>query len=138
MKKELQEELFALAPEWFDRDHVGRSAMYWGFECGDGWFELLKQLITDLKPMAGAGFRVTQVKEKFGGLRFYVYGSNEAVEQRINQAENASYHTCEDCGADGATTSGWGGGWVSTLCDVHGRENELRIAKENKFYEEEE
>jgi hypothetical protein len=55
-----------------------------------------------------------QVKEKFGGLRFYVGPVNTEQFAVISFAESMSYSICEQCGSikDIGTTSGW----VSTLC----------------------
>ena len=57
-----------------------------------------------------------QVKEKFGGLRFYVNGSTDTHYNYISFAENMSYRTCEQCGAVGKTYTD---GWHKTLCDIH-------------------
>jgi hypothetical protein len=71
-----------------------------------------------------------QVKEKFGGLRFYVQAATDKHYNYISFAESMSYHTCEECGAPGTRYTD---GWHSTLCNIHaamhGRSNE---------YEEEE
>lgn len=48
MKKELEDELFAIKPEWFDRNSR-TSCMCFGFAVGDGWFQLLKSLLLCLK-----------------------------------------------------------------------------------------
>jgi hypothetical protein len=58
----------------------------------------------------------SQVKEKFGGLRFYTNGYNEAVSAMIHMAESMSYRTCEVCGNPGRSNNY---GWISTLCDTH-------------------
>jgi len=54
------------------------SLMRYGFEHGDGWFKLawrlceqLEQPIGASKQESGCAFQVLQVKQKFGGLRFY-------------------------------------------------------------------
>jgi len=53
------------------------------------------------------------VKEKFGGLRFYVNcRRNEAIRQRIEAAIQESFHTCEVCGQPGTLREGSG----SRLC----------------------
>ena len=57
-----------------------------------------------------------QVKEKFGGLRFYVNAATDDHYNYISFAENMSYHTCEECGAPGTLYTD---GWHSTLCDSH-------------------
>jgi hypothetical protein len=61
----------------------------------------------------------SQVKEKFGGLRFYVDGANKEHHNFIWFAENMSYRTCEECGAPGKLYTG---GWHRTLCKTHAEE----------------
>jgi hypothetical protein len=63
----------------------------------------------------------TQVKEKFGTLRFYYNGGDGVVRGIERMAESMSAVTCETCGAPGKSRSG---GWIQTLCDTHaeGRE----------------
>ena len=93
------------------------TLMGFGFECGDGWFDLIYRLCEDLVDMeVPEDFEVLQVKEKFGGLRFYVNGATEDVMDRINKAEEESYSICENCGepADGPERMK---GWVSTVCE---------------------
>jgi len=58
----------------------------------------------------------SQVKEKFGGLRFYVNGATDKHWNYISVAENFSYRTCEECGSPGKTYTD---GWHRTLCDIH-------------------
>ena len=55
----------------------------------------------------------TQVKEKFGGLRFYERGCNEDY-QAISFAESLSYHICEKCGS--MKDVGRTNGWIYTRC----------------------
>lgn len=62
---------------------------------------------------------IDQVKEKFGGLRFYISGGAEEINNHITFAEIMSTKMCEVCGASGKRRDG---GWVSTLCDAHHRE----------------
>lgn len=40
-----------------------------------------------------------QMKEKFGGLRFYTNGHDDIVEGMINMAEYLCDNTCEKCGS---------------------------------------
>lgn len=81
---------------------------------GPGWAPLLRELITDLFSMGWDGV-VLQVKEKFGGLRFYIGSSSVEVFDRIQRAENDSFRICEDCGAEGRPRNT---GWIRTLCDA--------------------
>lgn len=57
-----------------------------------------------------------QVKEKFGGLRFYFSGGDDYIDGIVDMAESMSYRTCEECGAPGTATEG---GWIRTLCEEH-------------------
>lgn len=83
-------------------------------ECvGAGWRNLLDRLIDDLFVLGWDGV-VAQVKEKFGGLRFYIGSGDSKIWDRIQEAENESYRTCEDCGDLGKPRRG---GWIKTLCD---------------------
>ena len=88
------------------------TCMAWGFECGDGWFELLKDLSEKLEP---EGVVATQVKEKFGTLRFYARSATDETFALIDEAEDISEKTCEVCGKPGTLR---GKGWVQTLCDA--------------------
>jgi hypothetical protein len=56
-----------------------------------------------------------QVKEKFGGLRFYVNGGTETHQTMIYFAETMSYRICEECGTT-KDTKCWRDGWHRTLC----------------------
>ena len=56
----------------------------------------------------------TQVKEKFGGLRFYVVGASDKQWTMIELTENLSYHICETCGS--TKDVGQTQGWIYTLC----------------------
>jgi len=79
-------------------------------EIGPGWFDLVDRLLTDLPE----GVQVSQIKEKFGTLRCYVYHwQSEEVYARIRQAENESAKTCEVCGEPGELT---GKKWFRVRC----------------------
>ena len=62
-----------------------------------------------------------QVKEKFGGLRFYMTLYNEDLERDIAEAEKLASKTCESCGAPGKSRNG---GWIKTLCDTCDRKKQ--------------
>jgi hypothetical protein len=101
-----------------------RQGMY--FECGPGWEKLIRDLCQELEPICQRQeasreefiLVATQVKEKFGGLRFYVHPFSEEVDVLIRKAEARSLLTCEVCGSDGSMRSR--GRWLRTLCKVHG------------------
>lgn len=84
-----------------------------GVECGDGWFDLIDRLScaceSEIQTLVAQGLpkdvwpRIAQIKEKFGGLRFYVRGPmSGSLRAQIQQAQTeTSFHICECCGASG-------------------------------------
>ena len=72
--------------------------------------------------------RVAQIKEKMGGLRFYVNGLiSDQMQSQILQAEEdegESYRTCERCGAVGKLRDG---SWKHTYCDRCEADFETRL-----------
>ena len=91
-----------------------------GIECGDGWYDLLDKLCTEIEkhldknPESKDDFSISQIKDKFGGLRFYHNGGDEETERLIDNAEKKSYKICESCGLPAKQYSPYG--WVVTLC----------------------
>ena len=90
------------------------------FEINEGWYDLVKCLIGELI-VIGWDKQVNQVKEKFGGLRFYVENLPEGAYEIIDKYENLSYKTCETCGKEGVLRKG---SWLKTLCDEHANGSE--------------
>jgi len=94
------------------------TAMYWGVECGPGWYNLIDTLcyslqkLTDKKGHPQVEF--TQVKEKFGSLRIYTQGGSDLQWELISFAEDLSKKICEKCGKPGQLRND---GWMITLCD---------------------
>lgn len=83
-----------------------------------GWHPILARLVDDLLSLGWDG-QVTQVKEKFGGLQFYIKQKSDVLRDRIHVAQEEAYRTCEICGRPGLPRSG---GWIKTLCDEHASE----------------
>jgi len=86
---------------------------------GDGWLQLIHDLIEELIA-AGWDTQVCQVKEKFGGLRFYINTGSDEIFDIISKYEEKSYKTCEVCGEKGELHTNMG--WHRTLCDDHYKE----------------
>jgi hypothetical protein len=125
MRKELERRLVERWPKWFNTEgDIRCTAMPRGFEHDDGWFDIVWRLCEDLEPLVaqfeketGLPFEVLQVKEKFGGLRFYVNcRRNEAISRRIGIAADEFFHTCEVCGQPGTLRENR---CIKTLCDEH-------------------
>lgn len=60
-------------------------------------------------------YRIAQIKEKFGGLRWYDYGATDEVYKIINKYEKLSYHVCMLCGRPAKARDNYG--WTMTICD---------------------
>lgn len=84
-------------------------------ECDEGWYELIAELIRELI-QAGWTREIRQIKEKFGGLRFYASGLTENCADLIIIYEARSFTICEICGS-GNNVRLCGTRWVKTLCD---------------------
>ena len=84
------------------------------FQVSLGWNLIIKNLIQDLIKL-GWNKEVIQVKEKFGGLRFYINEGTDEIHQRIGEAELESMKTCEITGKPGKLRTDIG--WYRTLCD---------------------
>lgn len=157
MDLELQKQLFERYPRFFrkpgqrhykDREGEeyweddGGPLDYWGIECDDGWFGIIDQLAAaceaEIQKMADAGIeshawpRSAQIKEKFGGLRFYLNGPlDEAVWAQIREADEKSFQVCESCGQPGELR---GQGWVHTACDPC--EAKLKASRGNRVWDD--
>jgi hypothetical protein len=100
MEKELQQKLCKKYPKIFTKNFL--------FECLDGWFWLIDNLCECIQHNK-TDLQATQVKEKFGGLRFYTTPRDDEIQGMIELAESMSYHICEKCGSteNVSSTDGW-------------------------------
>jgi len=159
----MREELDKLLCEKYPKMMVNRNrpmtetCMCWGFECGDGWFNILDRLMGNIqhhidwknqqkeKFDRGDGcpqVTLDQVKEKFGTLRFYYSGGDEYIRGMVTMAESMSGVTCEGCGAQAETywpkaENGGIGGWVRTECKPCEQKREEEHARRLAEWEEE-
>jgi len=122
MTKKNEKKLFDKYPLIFRQKDLPMTdtCMCWGIACGDGWFNILDVLCGSIQSHIKHSntktlfLEATQVKEKFGGLRFYADGGDKFTDGLIVMAEGLSERICEECGAPGTQNRG---GWISTLCD---------------------
>jgi len=143
----MKQELDRLLCEKYPKMMVNRNlpmtetCMCWGFDCGDGWYNILNQLMGNIQhhidwkekqrnwntewnkehpdelrviPESIPQVTLDQVKEKFGTLRFYYSGGDDIIDGMVRMAESMSGVTCEGCGNVGERK---GGGWVHTYCE---------------------
>lgn len=85
-----------------------------GWEIGAGWKPLVEELIARLRAETDWDGDIHQIKEKFGGLRFYIGQGSDKIYDLIDDYEQKSYTICEDCGERGHPRRD---GWIRTLCD---------------------
>ncbi len=130
MRQDLDDALVRDFPNLYADRHSDKSPFCWGFECGDGWEPLIRTLSAEVEAIIVAmpekerkKFRVKQVKEKFGTLRFYMGIAHDAIHAAIERAEQVSAVTCETCGAAGKMRNN---GWISVLCDEHQAERQKK------------
>lgn len=150
MKKELENKLYHIDPIFFEdaiacqnkEKNEMDTCMYWGCECGDGWFKPLEKFIhkvkfiNELAKNYNTKFVCEQLKQKYGELRIYYkcdkidknIENNQQQEvkylvdmfqEALKKAEDDCWNICEWCGKDGGqdgenltTTSGW----ISRIC----------------------
>ena len=120
MKKNLQANLCKKYPSLFQQhiNHDKKSTMPFGIETDDGWYKLIDTLCMVIKKVETGDLptQIIQIKQKFGGLRFYVGKANAEVFGAIRMAEEMSYNICEHCGSTD-NVKRRKKGFVYTLCD---------------------
>jgi hypothetical protein len=88
-----------------------------------GWYPIIVELDRRLAEL-DEDYTLCQVKEKFGGLRYYFEPSaaasadtHTAMREAVAEAESMAERTCEECGADGAVLRDDDHRYWQTLCD---------------------
>lgn len=106
MRNELETELKTTYPNLY-------AKLDWGLDVGDGWYNIIAAISPTLE---NEGVQAVQVKEKFGGLRFYIDGGgwSNTTEAVIRVAETLAWFTCEICGCKGEMVKD--NGWYKTRC----------------------
>jgi hypothetical protein len=111
------------------------NGAYGGFAIDRGWWPIIESLCANIQSHTDWWNKnretrpvveqvvVTQIKEKFGGLRFYYDGGDDKIQGMVRMAESWADHTCEECGKPGKSRSGR---WIKTLCDEHDAERQAR------------
>jgi hypothetical protein len=111
-------------------DLYHENQLPYGFECLDGWFDLIHGLSEKIAEYISAqgpfqDFSVVQIKQEFGSLRYYVEGADETIRGLIRDAEEQSKTLCEMDGqpADGLYVCA--PRWYRYLCgpcaEIHSR-----------------
>lgn len=97
MKENNINKLFTDFPQLYENDFMQER----GFECEDGWFDLIYDLSSSLQNQENVSeIRVSQVKQKMGHLVYRVETLSDEINQLIAQTQNKAKETCELCGSD--------------------------------------
>lgn len=90
----------------------------------EGWNNLITELsvqleqeILQLPEEERDRYYATQIKEKFGGLRFYMSKKTQIMKDLVQKAEEKSITICEECGEAGSLQRD--GCWWRTVCNKH-------------------
>jgi len=117
-----------------------------GVAVGEGWKDLICDLVEKLDA-TGLEWKLHQVKEKFGTLRFYTEieggpslqhvltfadqkAKAEEFHKLIEAAEGKSHQTCEQCGKFG--TRGTFGHLLQVACESCGQASEAERLKRER------
>ena len=96
-----------------------QTCMCWGLEIGDGWYPVIDELCENIQTNVDSRnirqIEALQVKEKFGGLRFYANYHDEEIYKLIRQAEYKASKTCVKCSSPGKSRDDRG--WTIVLCN---------------------
>ena len=99
---------------------ISRIPKPWGryISCNEGWYNILDELDVKLSYL-DPYYKINQVKEKFGTLRFYFETTEDGLVRDImhdcvDAATYASSYTCEYCGSKQGKMQE--GAWYKTAC----------------------
>lgn len=94
----------------------------WGkyISCNEGWYKILEELDNKLSYL-DPEYKINQIKEKFGTLRFYFDTSADSpirdiMDDCVSAAAYASSYTCEYCGSNLGKLQD-DNYWVKTACN---------------------
>ena len=107
-------------PQVFDT-YYGEPYDIWAqcnYSCPTGWENIVYNLTKDLLQI-WPDMHVMQVKQKFGGLRYYFNTEppddlRQRVYKKVDEAEKQARNACEKCGRAGLPT--YIGSWLLVLC----------------------
>lgn len=167
---------------WESVDNViPLEPIQYGIECGDGWYNLLHNLLQNIKKHIENDyicqkfqhkfqitknlqtilqdyklyklvdfvnkyspkkkykkiyFKITQIKSKYGGLRFYYEGGNDIIHGMIQFAQSFSWRICETCGT--TNNVGMSSDWLEVICEncwkCHPKFDQRSWTKHNEYF----
>lgn len=111
-------------PEDYDYSYTELDAMPDGWRKAFG--EKMCEEISDALTKDGAlyDYRILQIKEKWGSLRWYDYGATDSVYQIVGRYESLSSKICINCGSPATKLTT---GWIMPVCDECASKMEKRF-----------
>jgi len=104
-------------------DHIQQrinAGMGCSSSIGRGWLQIILDMDKKLNEIS-SDYRIDQIKEKFGLLRYYISGIDyDKADEIIREAAAKSGKICEMCGKPAKLRNNEG--WYQTLCDKHSNE----------------
>lgn len=117
----------------------GKKIKRVAFPVGSGWSSLLHDIckvgeaeclrLKKLGAPESLWPKTAQVKEKFGGLRYYVYNASKKLHKEIVDAESKSETMCDICSSPSVIS---GENWVTTTCPTCRESLKKRAEKETQ------
>ena len=92
---------------------------YWqSVDVDEGWYQIVLDCDRELTQI-DPSYQIVQIKQKFGGLRYYfesspLLGTRKAMDDVVAKYEAVAAVTCEATGNPGVLMKS-AGGWVKTL-----------------------
>lgn len=104
------------------------DGVWTSIDCGHGWSDVIRRCHNELF-LKDPNYRIAQIKEKFGALRFYFTPSNMELYREMGSIvlkyEIEASNTCEICGAEGYVSTN--DRTMRARCDEHRGEIEIPI-----------
>lgn len=104
------------APDDYDYTYTELDNMPdgWRKAFGEKMCKEIQQALNMMEKDVADTFRIVQIKEKYGSLRFYTNWLTDQIREIIYRYEKLSEHTCISCGAPATKVAL---GWTYPWCD---------------------
>jgi hypothetical protein len=142
-KMDFEQKLMNKYPELFHKKEDGSLECLCGVWVPEGWETIVDELCGCIHDYTTKTYRlkngekvyppavkIDQIKEKFGGLRFYYFGGDDQVDGMVTFASYLASKTCEVSGEKGELCSNRG--WYKTLSPKIREENPYNNYKSTK------
>lgn len=98
----------------YSRTHLDRIPEGWRIAFGEQFVNELTEAFDKYRPGFKNEYFITQIKEKYGSLRWYDFGIIPEAYDIVKKYENLSRKTCIECGEPATKISI---GYISPYCD---------------------